>query len=142
MMIKKIQHIAIAVENLQKAAQWYQDVFGLSLEGLEELQEMKTKVGFFKVGETNIELVQPTSEETGLAKFLATRGPGIHHLCLEVDDTEYELNRLREKGVQLIDQTPRRGAHGMKVAFLHPKASGGILIELCQAPKEEKNEDS
>jgi methylmalonyl-CoA/ethylmalonyl-CoA epimerase len=131
-MIKKIDHIAIAVYNLEDSAKFYQNFLGLSLGGVEEVEGMDTKVGFIAVGETTIELVQPTKEETGLAKFLAARGPGIHHICLEVDDIGAELTAYKEKGALLIDEAPRKGAHGMKVAFIHPKTSGGILIELCE----------
>jgi methylmalonyl-CoA epimerase len=131
-MIKKIDHIAVAVQNLEDAAKFYQDFLGLSLGGIEQIEGMDTRVGFFAVGETKIELVQPTKEETGLANFLAARGPGIHHICLEVDDIEAELTTYKEKGALLIDETPRKGAHGMKVGFIHPKTSGGVLIELCE----------
>jgi methylmalonyl-CoA/ethylmalonyl-CoA epimerase len=131
-MVKKIDHIAIAVHNLEEAVTFYQKFLGLSLDGVEEIEGMDTKVGFLAVGETKIELVQPTKEETGLAKFLTARGPGIHHICLEVDDIEAELRAFKEKGALLIDETPRKGAHGMKVGFIHPKTSGGVLIELCE----------
>jgi methylmalonyl-CoA epimerase len=134
-MIKKIDHIAIAVHNLEEAAKFYQQFLGLSLADVEEIEGMDTKVGFFAIGETKIELVQPTKEETGLAKFLAARGPGIHHICLEVDDIEAELMAYKEKGALLIDETPRKGAHGMKVGFIHPKTSGGVLIELAEPPR-------
>lgn len=133
-MIKRIDHIAVAVPHLEEAAALYEEFLGLSPDGVEEVEGMDTKVGFFPVGESNIELVQPTKEETGLAKFLATRGPGIHHICLEVDDIEAELKAYKEKGIKLIDETPRKGAHGTKVGFIHPKATGGVLIELCELP--------
>lgn len=134
-MIKKINHIAVAVPHLEEAAAFYEEFLGISLDGVEEVEGMDTKVGFFPIGETKIELVQPTKDETGLAKFLDARGPGIHHICLEVDDIEAALRTLKEKGIKLIDETPRTGAHGMKVGFIHPKASGGVLIELCELPK-------
>lgn len=137
-MITKIDHIAIAVQNLEEAAKFYQDFLGLSLGGIEQIEGMDTKVGFLAIGETTIELVQPTKEETGLAKFLAARGPGIHHICLEVDDIEAELRAYKEKGALLIDETPRKGAHGTKVGFIHPKTSGGVLIELCE-PSHQKS---
>ena len=134
-MIKRIHHIAVAVPKLEEAARFYEEILGLHLAGVEVVEGMDTKVGFFSVGETNIELVEPTKQETGLAKFLANRGPGIHHICLEVDDIEAELKKFKEKGARLIDETPRQGAHGMKVGFIHPKAAGGVLIELCELPK-------
>jgi len=133
-MIKKINHIAVAVPHLEETAALYEKFLGLSLEGVEEVEGMDTKVGFFPLGETTIELVQPTTQETGLAKFLAARGPGIHHICLEVDDIEADLKAFKDKGIKLIDETPRKGAHGMRVGFIHPKASGGVLIELCELP--------
>ena len=133
-MIKKIDHIAIAVPDLEETATLYEELLGRSLDGVEEVEGMDTKVGFFPVGESHIELVQPTKEETGLAKFLAARGPGIHHICLEVDDIEADLKAYKAKGIKLIDETPRKGAHGTKVGFIHPKATGGVLIELCELP--------
>jgi methylmalonyl-CoA/ethylmalonyl-CoA epimerase len=131
-MIKKVDHIAIAVHNLGQAIKFYQEILGLSFADVEEIEGMDTKVGFVAVGDTKIELVEPTKEDTGLAKFLASRGPGIHHICLEVDDIEAELMAYKEKGALLIDETPRKGAHGMKIGFIHPKTSGGVLIELCE----------
>ncbi|OGP86549.1 MAG: methylmalonyl-CoA epimerase [Deltaproteobacteria bacterium RBG_16_54_11] len=131
-MIKKIDHIAVVVPNLEEGAKFYKEFLGLNLADVEEIEGMDTKVGFIAIGETKIELVQPTKEETGLAKYLANRGPGIHHICLEVDDIEADLKAFKEKGALLIDETPRKGAHGMKVGFIHPKTSGGVLIELCE----------
>jgi methylmalonyl-CoA/ethylmalonyl-CoA epimerase len=131
-MIKKVDHIAVVVPNLEEGAKFYKEFLGLNLADVEEIEGMDTKVGFFAIGDTKIELVQPTKKETGLSKFLASRGPGIHHICLEVDDIEAELMAYKEKGALLIDETPRKGAHGMKVGFIHPKTSGGVLIELCE----------
>ena len=130
-MIKRINHIAVAVPHLEETAALYEEFLGLGLEGVEEVEGMDTKVGFFPLGETTIELVQPTKEETGLAKFLAARGPGIHHICLEVDDIESALKSLAADGIELVDKVPRQGIEG-KVAFLHPKSSKGILYELAE----------
>jgi methylmalonyl-CoA/ethylmalonyl-CoA epimerase len=135
-MIKKVNHIAIAVKDLEHAGTFYQDSLGLPLSGVEVVAEQKTKVGFFKIGESNIELVQPAELGSPLDTFLETRGPGIHHLCLEVDDIEAEIKSLLDKGVAMIDQKPRLGAHHSKVAFIHPKSSNGVLIELLELPKE------
>ena len=135
-MLKKINHIAIAVNNIDEAAKFYQNVLGLNLTAVEVVTAQKTKVGFFKIGESNIELVQPAEPDSPLAKFLETKGPGIHHICFEVDDVETEVKAFLEKGAALIDQKPRPGAHNTKVAFVHPKSSGGVLIELCELPKE------
>ncbi len=134
-MLKKINHIAIAVNNIEQAAKFYQGILGLSLSGVEVVAAQKTRVGFFRIGESNIELVEPAEPDSPLVKFLETKGPGIHHICFEVDDVEAEVKTYLEKGAALIDQKPRPGAHDTRVAFLHPKASNGVLIELCQLPK-------
>lgn len=134
-MLKKINHIAIAVNNIEEAAKFYQDILGLNLSGVEVVTAQKTRVGFFKIGESNIELVQPAEPDSPLVKFLETRGQGIHHICFEVGDVEAEVRAYLEKGATLIDQKPRPGAHHTKVAFVHPKSSNGVLIELCELPK-------
>ncbi|HSB06693.1 MAG TPA: methylmalonyl-CoA epimerase [Thermodesulfobacteriota bacterium] len=134
-MIKKINHIAVAVNNLEEASKFYQTVLGLTLSGVEVVTAQKTKVGFFKIGESNIELVQPAEPDSPLVKFLETKGQGIHHICFEVDDVEAEVKAYLEKGATMVDQKPRPGAHNTKVAFVHPKSSGGVLIELCEFPK-------
>jgi len=134
-MLKKINHVAIAVKDLEEATLFYQNVLGLNLSGVEVVTAQKTKVGFLKIGESNIELVQPTEPDSPLTKFLETKGPGIHHLCLEVDEIEAEIKALLEKGATMIDQKPRSGAHDSKVAFIHPKSSNGVLIELVELPK-------
>jgi len=135
-MLKKINHIAIAVSNIEEGANFYQNVLGLNLTGVEVVTAQKTRVGFFKIGESNIELVQPAGLDSPLVKFLETKGQGIHHICFEVDDVEAEVKAYLEKGATLIDQKPRPGAHNTKVAFIHPKSSSGVLIELCELPKE------
>jgi methylmalonyl-CoA/ethylmalonyl-CoA epimerase len=135
-MLKKINHIAIAVNNIEEAAMFYQNILGLNLSGVEVVSAQKTRVGFFKIGESNIELVQPAEADSPLVKFLETKGPGIHHICFEVDDVEAEVKAYLEKGATLIDQKPRPGAHDTKVAFIHPKSSSGVLIELCELPKD------
>ena len=134
-MIKKINHIAVAVNNLDEAAKFYQTVMALTLSGVEVVPAQKTKVGFFKIGESNIELVQPAEPDSPLVKFLETKGQGIHHICFEVDNIEEEVKAFLEKGATMVDQKPRPGAHNTKVAFVHPKSSGGVLIELCEFPK-------
>ena len=134
-MLKRINHIAIAVTNLEQAAKFYQEVLGLALSGVEVVVAQKTKVGFFNIGESNIELVQPSEPDSPLVKFLETKGQGIHHICFEVDDVEAEVKAYLEKGATMVDQKPRPGAHNTKVAFVHPKSSGGVFIELCELPK-------
>jgi len=135
-MLKKIHHIAVAVDNLDEAAKFYQDGLGLDLTGIEVVSAQKTKVGFFKIGGSNIELVQPAEPDSPLDKFLKTKGQGMHHLCFEVDDIEAEIKNLLENGATMIDQKPRPGAHNSRVAFVHPKSSSGVLIELVELSKE------
>jgi len=136
-MLKKIHHIAVAVDNLDEAAKFYQDGLGLDLTGIEVVSAQKTKVGFFKIGASNIELVQPAEPDSPLDKFLKTKGQGIHHVCFEVDDIEAEIKSLLENGATMIDEKPRPGAHNSRVAFIHPKSSSGVLIELVELSKEE-----
>lgn len=131
-MLKKIDHIGIAVKDIDTTAAFYRDVLGLSFVGIEEVAEQKVKVAFFSIGETNIELVMPTSEDSPVAKFLDSKGEGIHHLCYASDDIEADLAHLKDRGARLIDEIPRAGAHGAKVAFVHPKSSRGVLTELSQ----------
>jgi len=135
-MLKKIHHVAVAVDNLDEAAKFYQNVLGLDLAGVEVVSAQKTKVGFFKIGASNIELVQPAEPDSPLDKFLKTKGQGMHHLCFEVDDIEAEIKNLLENGATMIDQKPRPGAHNSRVAFVHPKSSSGVLIELVELSKE------
>ncbi len=131
-MTKKINHIGIAVKNIETATPFYRDVLGMTFEGTEEVAEQKVRVAFLQVGESRIELLEPTSPDSPVAKFLEKNGEGIHHVAYEVDDLEVALADLQAKDVRLIDQTPRKGAHGASIAFVHPKASGGVLTELCQ----------
>ena len=135
-MLKKIHHIAVAVDNLDEAAKFYQDGLGLDLTGAEVVSAQKAKVGFFKIGGSNIELVQPSEPDSPLDKFLKTKGQGMHHVCFEVDDIEAEIKLLLEKGATMIDKEPRPGAHNSRVAFIHPKSSSGVLIELVEPAKE------
>lgn len=132
-MPKKISHIGIAVENIEAALPFYRDVLGLEFEGTEVVAEQKVKVAFLVIGESRIELLEPTSPDSPVAKFLEKNGPGIHHLAYQVDGLEARLASLKGEGVRLIDETPRMGAHHTRIAFLHPKASGGVLTELCES---------
>ncbi len=127
----KIDHIGVVVQDIRQALEAYESALGLPLREIREVPDQKVQVAFLPVGESNIELVQPLTEDTGIARFLEKRGEGIHHICLEVEDIEATLARLREHGVPLIDETPRRGAHG-RVAFVHPKGMHGVLIELLE----------
>lgn len=132
-MTKKINHIGIAVKNIEVSLPLYRDVLGMKFEGSEEVADQKVRVAFLCVGESRIELLEPTSPDSAVAKFLEKNGEGIHHIAYEVDDVEAALAELRAKEVRLVDQTPRGGAHGTRIAFLHPKSTGGVLTELCQA---------
>jgi methylmalonyl-CoA epimerase len=129
--IKKIDHIAIVVRSIEEALQAYQGALGLELTEVEEVPEQAVRVAFLPVGESEIELVEPITTDSGTAKFLEKRGEGMHHICLEVDDIEATLQDLAAKGIQLIDEQPRQGAHG-RVAFLHPRSAHGVLIELVE----------
>jgi methylmalonyl-CoA epimerase len=129
--MNKINHIGVVVQDIQKALEAYEGALGLPLREVLQVAEQKVQVAFLPVGESNIELVQPLTADTGIARFLEKRGEGIHHICLEVGDIEATLARLREHGVPLIDEAPRQGAHG-RVAFVHPKGMHGVLIELLE----------
>lgn len=132
-MTNKINHIGIAVKNLENSIPFYRDQLGMTFEGSEEVSEQKVRVAFLKVGDSRIELLEPTSSDSPVAKFLEKNGEGIHHLAYEVADIVAALAELKEKGLRLIDEQPRHGAHDSLIAFLHPKASGGVLTEICQA---------
>ena len=131
-MPEKINHIGIAVNSLDASIPFYRDVLGMAFEGTEEVADQKVKVAFLAVGESRIELLEPTASESPIARFLEKNGEGIHHLAYQVDDLEATLTRLKSEGVRLVDEVPRAGAHGTRIAFLHPKASGGVLTELCE----------
>ncbi|AMV73906.1 methylmalonyl-CoA epimerase [Desulfuromonas carbonis] len=132
-MTGKINHIGIAVKSLEASLPFYRDILGMKFEGTEEVAEQKVRVAFLAVGESRIELLEPTAEDSPVARFLEKNGEGIHHLAYQVEDLAAALARLKEQGVRLVDEVPRRGAHGTRIAFLHPKASGGVLTELCEA---------
>jgi methylmalonyl-CoA epimerase len=131
-----ISHIGIAVNNLDESIRWYREVLGLSFEGIETVESEQVRVAFFRIGESRIELLEALSEESAIARFLAKHGEGIHHIALEVEDLPGRLAALKEKGVRLIHERPKPGAHHMNIAFLHPKATGGVLLELCEPKKE------
>lgn len=131
-MIKKIDHIAIAVKNLAEEITRYRDVLGLEFMGTEVVPEQKVTVAFFKVGDVFIELLEPLSAESPVSAFIEKKGGGLHHLALEVDDLRSDILRLQEKGVQMLDKEPRLGAHHARIAFAHPKSFSGVLYELKQ----------
>lgn len=131
-LFKKINHIGIAVKNLEDALLVFRDTLGMTCSNIEEVEEQKVKVACLPVGESVIELLESTSPEGNIAKYIDKRGEGIHHIAFEVDNLEATMEGLKKKGVQLIDQEPRIGAGGTKIAFLHPKSTSGVLIELCE----------
>jgi methylmalonyl-CoA/ethylmalonyl-CoA epimerase len=131
-MLKKISHIGIAVTDIEAAAKFYTEGLGLKLGGTEEVGDQKVKVAFIPIGEVRLELVQPTSPDSPVAKFLEKNGPGIHHVAYDVDDVAAEVERLKAAGVKMVDEVPRMGAHNTKIAFVHPKGSGGVLTELVE----------
>lgn len=128
----KFDHIAIAVKSIEQSSKVWKDLFGLPLKSIIEVKHQKVKVAVFKVGDTKIELVEPLSDDSPVARFLEKRGEGLHHICFEVKDIEETIRDLKNKGAKFIDETPKRGASAKKVVFLHPKAVHSVLIELCE----------
>lgn len=136
----KIDHIGIAVESLEEALPFYRDHLKLQLEGIEEVASEQVKVAFLRIGETRIELLEPTSEQSPIFKFIQNRGEGIHHIALGVKKIAERLNELKKNGIKLINETPKMGADNAKIAFLHPKSASGVLYELCEKTEGE-NQD-
>lgn len=134
---KGLDHVAIVVKDLDVAIAHYRDALGLELAEIEEVAEQKVKTAIFGHGMGRIELICPTTEDSGVAKYLQKRGEGLHHICVEVADIEAAMAVLRAKGAPLLDETPKIGAGGAKVAFVHPKGNHGVLVELRQGPKSE-----
>ncbi len=131
MNITHIEHIGIAVENLEEAVAFYEKVYGLKCYAVEEVADQKVKTAFFKVGQTKIELLESTDPEGPIGKFVANKGQGIHHLAFAVDNVGEALKNAEESGVRLIDKGPRKGAEGLSIGFLHPKSTFGVLTEFC-----------
>ncbi|MCL4393876.1 MAG: methylmalonyl-CoA epimerase [Chloroflexi bacterium] len=131
-MITRIDHIGIAVQNIEDALDFFEYALGVQLDRVESEEGGRTRVAFLPIGSSDLELVEPQDTESGLAKFLSKRGEGVHHICFEVDDIDGALARLKKSGAQLIDETPRQNAQGMRYAFVHPKSAHGVLIELYQ----------
>ncbi len=126
-----IEHIGIAVNNLEESIEYYENVMGLKCYAVEEVADQKVRTAFFQVGDTKIELLESTSEDGPIGKFVAKKGPGIHHMAFAVEDATQALADVEAKGVRLIDKTSRKGAEGLSIGFLHPKSTGGVLTELC-----------
>ena len=129
----RIHHVALVVQSIEASLPLYRDLLGLHLELLTDVPQDRVRIAFLGVGESKVELVEPTDDTTGVARFLASKGEGFHHVCFEVPDLAQELGRLAKEGIELIDGAPRRGAEG-PVAFLHPRSCHGVLVELIEAP--------
>jgi methylmalonyl-CoA epimerase len=138
-MIARIDHIGIAVREIQEALVFFEQALGMTLERVALEEGGRTQVAFLPVGDSDVELVQPQDADSGLAKFLAKRGEGVHHVCFEVDDIEGALAQLKAHGAELIDETPRANSRGQRYAFVHPKSAHGVLIELYErAPRQDR----
>jgi methylmalonyl-CoA/ethylmalonyl-CoA epimerase len=129
--ISHIEHLGIAVKSIEEQLPYYEQVLGATCYNIETVADQKVKTAFFKIGQTKIELLEPTSEDSTIAKFIEKRGEGIHHIAFAVPDVQSALDETAAKGIQLIDKAPRNGAEGLKIAFLHPKSTHGVLTELC-----------
>jgi len=135
-MITQIDHIGIAVSDLDKAKKFYEDVLGIKVTATEEVEEQQVITAFLPLGESKIELLVSTTPDGPIARFIEKRGEGIQHIALRVDNINAAIKHLKEAGVRLIDEKPRRGAGGAKIAFIHPRAAGGVLLELCERSEE------
>ncbi len=131
-MLTRINHIGIAVKSIEETLPFYRDQLGMALVGCEEVAEQKVKVAMLRIGDSKIELLEPTSDDSPVAKFLEKSGPGIHHVAYETEDVQAAIAHLVGEGARMIDTVPRSGAHGARIAFIHPKSSNGVLTELCQ----------
>ena len=132
MKLVRISHLGIASPTLQEAMDRLERIFGIKHDHVEEVADQKVRVAFYPVGESSLEYLEPTDPDSPVGKYLEKNGPGIHHLAFEVDDVDAAVKELLDKGIRMIDQTPRKGAHGNRIAFIHPKETGGVLIEICQ----------
>lgn len=134
MKLTHIEHLGIAVKSLETAIPFYEEVLGLTCYAVEEVAEQKVKTAFFKVGQTKIELLESTDPEGPVGKFIEKKGEGVHHIAFAAEGLQKSLDLLAEKGINLIDKSPRKGAEGLNIAFLHPKSTFGVLTELCEDP--------
>jgi methylmalonyl-CoA/ethylmalonyl-CoA epimerase len=130
--VKQINHVAVVVNDMEKALSFWRDALGMELHELRDVPAEKSQVAFLPLPGSEVELVQPTTEDSGIAKYLAKRGPGMHHICLEVDDIEGMIARLKAKNIRLINEAPRTADDGKKYAFIHPESASGVLVELYQ----------
>jgi len=132
MMYKRLTHIGIAVRDLDRSTSLFSSLLGKGKHHSEEVLEQRVKAAFFRIGEAGLELLEPTSPDSPIAKFIEKRGEGVHHLSFEVDDIDLEIARLKQEGFHMIDEEPRMGADGYRIAFLHPKSTNGVLVEISQ----------
>ena len=139
--MRKIEHIGIAVDNLKEANKLYRAVLGVDHYKIKEVSSEAVRTSFFKVGESKIELLEATSEDSPIAKFISKKGPGVHHIAFDVEDIHASMQHMREEGFLLINEEPKRGADNKLVCFVHPKSAGGVLIELCQEITQGKKVD-
>ena len=130
--VKRIDHIAVVIDDMQGTLEFWQDALGMEVTHIQDIPAEMAQIAFLPAGGSEIELVKPTTSDSGLAKYLEKRGPGMHHVCLEVDDIAGMLRRLKDKGIQLINEEPRVSADGKQYAFIHPKSANGVLVELYQ----------
>ncbi|MDR0333591.1 MAG: methylmalonyl-CoA epimerase [Dysgonamonadaceae bacterium] len=135
MQLTHIEHIGIAVKSIEEQLPYYEGVLGLKCYNIEVVEDQKVKTAFFQIGQTKIELLEPTSEESTIAKFIEKRGEGVHHIAYATTNLSEALKDVEAKGVKLIDTQPRKGAEGLNIAFLYPKSTGSVLTELCEHPK-------
>ena len=139
MKLSHFEHIGIAVKSLETAIPFYEEMLGLKCYSVEEVADQKVKTAFFKIGQTKIELLESTDPEGAIGKFIENKGEGIHHIAFSTEDgVQKSLDELAEKGIRLIDKAPRNGAEGLRIGFLHPKSTLGVLTELCENPNENK----
>lgn len=131
-MVGKVDHIGVAVKNLDETLKFYKDVLGLELHGTEVVEEQKVKVAFLPVGDTEVELLESTDENGPIARYIEKKGEGMQHIAFRVDNIEKAIEEMKEKGIRMIDEKPRYGAGGAKIAFCHPKSTHGVLVELCE----------
>ena len=131
-MYKRLTHVGIAVKNMKASTELFAKLFGMKESHSEVVADQKVNAGFFKIGEAGVELLEATSPDSAIARFIEKRGEGVHHLSFEVDDIEAEIARLKKEGFQMIDERPRKGADGFRVAFLHPKSTNGVLVEISE----------
>ncbi len=138
--ISHIEHIGIAVKDLDASVRFYEEVLGLPCYAIEEVADQKVRTAFFRVGQTKVELLESTADDGPVAKFIEKKGEGVHHMAFAVKGIDNALAELDEKGIRLIDKNPRKGAEGLDIAFLHPKSTHGVLMELCEKPENDQHD--